>query len=104
MPAGTDTGRLGNVGYLKPSHVQLDSATLTVPLAAAAPSFFTQTSTPIVSPATSVRTNASVTFRAGTTRRAAERKIPCGTFADQPAASGTSFLPLDPKRALRPFT
>src|SRR5205814_10268679 len=83
---------------------QHERATSTVPVAEAVPSFRTQTSTLILSAATSVRTNASDTCNAGTTRKIAERKIPCGTLADHPAASGTSFLPLDEWSASRPLT
>ena len=86
------------------SQFQLESATFTVPLAAAVPSFLTQTSTLNLSDATSVRTNASDTCNAGTTRTTADRKMPCGMLDDHPAASGTSFLPLEEWSASRPLT
>ena len=73
-------------------------------MAAEAPSFFTHTSMLNWSAATSVRTSVSKTCSAGTTCRTADRKIPCATLPDHPAASGTNFLPLDPLSALRPLT
>src|SRR3954454_21967835 len=54
--------------------------------------------------ATEVRTNVSLTYTAGYTRRNAERKMPCGTDSDQSAATGTRYLPLEPFSAPRPFT
>ena len=90
--ASADTGVADSLGYVTASQFQLDKATSTLPLAAAVPPFFTHTSTLILSPATSVRTKASSTCSAGTTRKTADRKIPCGTFADHPAASGTRLL------------
>ena len=44
---------------------------------------------------TLVRTNASLMYTSGYTRRVAERKIPCATFCDHPAAFGTTDLPPD---------
>ena len=73
-------------------------------MAVEAPSFFTHTSMLNWSAATSVRTSVSKTCSAGTTCRTADRKIPCATLPDHPAASGTNFLPLDPLSALRPLT
>ena len=54
--------------------------------------------------ATDVRTNVSLTYTAGYTRRNADRKIPCGIASDHVAASGTRYRPLDAFNAPRPFT
>ena len=54
--------------------------------------------------ATEVRTNVSLTYTAGYTRRNAERKMPWGIASDQSAASGTRYLPFAFFRASRPLT
>ena len=58
----------------------------------------------MVRSATEVRTNASLTYTAGYTRRDADRKIPCGIASDQSAATGTRYLPSAARNAPRPFT
>ena len=54
--------------------------------------------------ATEVRTNASLTYTAGYTRRKAERKMPCGIASDHSAAWGTRYLPAGVFSAPRPLT
>src|SRR3954468_22393361 len=58
----------------------------------------------MVRSATEVRTNASLTYTVGYTRRYADRRMPCGIASDQSAATGTRYLPLEPFSAPRPFT
>src|SRR3954470_3733045 len=58
----------------------------------------------MVRSATEVRTNASLTYTVGYTRRYADRKIPCGIASDQSAATRARYLPLEPFSAPRPFT